>query len=132
MNVPPTVVRRHTFRGRYTRGQPAISVTMKKAMTDAFAFLSPAPAVKAEHGNAIAAYTADGSLVVVVCEESPIYRDANRYPIPFRLTVAAPGIGTRELTADTPFTVVSKTADQVVLRVLTEKDTALFFKFAAQ
>ena len=129
VNVPPSVVRRHTFRGRYTRGQPAISVTMKKAMADAFAFLSPAPQVKAEHGNALAAYTADGSLVVVVCEESPIYRDTNRYPLPFRLTVKAPGVGSREVTSDTPFTVASKSADRIVLRVATEKDTALFFKF---
>ena len=130
VNVPPTVIRRHTFRGRYTRGQPAISVTLKRAMQDAFAFLSPAPAVRAEHGNALAAYTADGSLVVVVCEESPIYRDTNVYPIPFRLTVEERGIGARTITADTPYTVVSKTADKVVLRVETPKDTALFFKFA--
>ena len=127
---PPTVVHRADFRGRYTRGQPVIGTAMRRAAEKAFAFLSGgAPAVRTEHGNMTAVRTVNGDVVAVVCEESPLYGALPAFPLSFRFTVSAPGIGAAEIEADAPYAVVSRTADSVTLRTEITHDSANFYRF---
>lgn len=130
VNLPPACVRKNAFRGHFHWGSDSISVTMKKAMRETFAFLSPAPSVKTERGNAIASYTEKGELVVVLSDDSPNYNDPDVYPVSFRFTVSAKGVGSAEIASDRDYTVVERAPDRLVLRTSTEKDSAYFFKFS--
>ena len=129
VNVPPASVRKNSFRQHFHWGSDSISVTMRRAMRDAFGFLAPSPAVKTERGNAVACFTGKDELVVVVSDDSPNYNDPETYPVTFRFAVSLPGIGAREIEADVEYTVVERSDDRLVIRVNTEKDTAHFFKF---
>jgi len=51
------------------------------------------------------------------------------YPVTFRFAVSAPDIGNAKIEADAPYSVVSRTANRLILRTRTDKDTALFFRF---
>jgi len=79
--------------------------------------------------DASAAFTENGDLAVVLAEESPIYNDTETYPLSFRFTVRATGVGAAAIEADAPYTVVSRSPDAVTLRTSTEKDTAHLFVF---
>ena len=129
VNVPPTVVRRSPVRDGYTFGQCAVSERMAEAYRQAFAYLSPAPAVKSERGSITATRTKTGDVIVTVGDDSPIYNDASVYPAGFRFTVSAPGIGRCDIETEADHTVVAKTDDKVVLRTWTERHDTLFFKF---
>ena len=130
VNLPPACVRKNSFRQHYHWGSDSISRTMRRAMEDSFAFLAPAPSVKAERGNAIASWTDKDELVVVLLEDSPLYFDTTSYPTTFRATVAVKGIGDMKLKSDADYSIVSRERDKLVLRVTTEKDTAHFFLFS--
>lgn len=130
VNVPPTVIRRSTFRNGYHFGQEALSEEIKRAYRDILGFLAPNPTVKADKALVSGAYTKDGTFVVVVSEESPIYNDTQKYPKSVRFTVRLKDVGKRKISADAPYTVVSRTDDEVTLRTPIDKDTALFFRFS--
>ena len=132
VNCRPTLVERSDFLSRYQRGRATLSKRMSDGLAASLAFLAPSPAVKTERGDILAAETAQGDLVVVLSDSSPLYGDIEAYPATFRFTVSAPGIGTRTIKADAPYAIVSKSADRIELRTRTDKDTALFFKFAAE
>ncbi len=127
---PPTFVGRSNFKARYQRGRDTVSEQVSAQMRAAFAYLTPSPAQKAERGTLISAKTVHGDYVVVLSESSRLYGDTAIYPVTFRFTVSAPGIGSCEIEADAPWSVVSRSADQLTLRTKTDKDTALFFRFA--
>ena len=101
-------------------------------MRESFAFLAPSPAVKTERGNAVACFTGGGDLVVVVSDDSPNYNDPETYPATFRFEVSVPGVGSRAIESDVKYTVVERSADRLVIRAETDKDTAYFFKFSRQ
>jgi hypothetical protein len=126
---PPTFVGRSNFKARYQRGRDTVSEQVSAKMRAAFAYLTPSPAQKAERGTLISAKTVHGDYVVVLSESSRLYGDTAIYPVTFRFTVSAPGIGSCEIEADAPWSVVSRSADQLTLRTKTDKDTALFFRF---
>ena len=130
VNAPPANIRRASFTDVYHWGQDSLSVPLKKAMSEALAYLAPQPSVKAERGLAMSAWTENGDLAVILSEESPIYNDLEKYPVPFRFTVRAKGIGRAEISADAPYAVVRREDDCLVLRTETAKDTALFFRFS--
>ena len=102
---------------------------MRESMEKSFAFLAPSPAVKAERGNAIASWTDNGELVVILLDDSPLYFDTTQYPTSFRVTLSVKGIGAKTVDSDAEYSVISRDADRLVLRVMTEKDTAYFFTF---
>lgn len=130
VKTPPTFVDRSTFKARYARGRDTVSAVVPAEMRAAFAYLAPAPAFKAERGTLIAAQSEHGDPVVVLSEQSRLYGDTTAYPVTFRFAVSAPGIGARRIEADAPWSVVSREPDRLVLRTKTDKDTALFFRFA--
>lgn len=131
--LPPTVVRRAMFTGRYLQGQPVIGKAMPAAARKAFAFLSSsAPAVRTEHGTITAVETVNGDLAVIVSDDTPNYGAPPAFPLSFRFTVSAPGIERLHVTADAPFAVVRRERDRVTLRTETTRDNALFFKFAKE
>ena len=129
VNLPPASVRKNSFRQHFHWGSDSISTTMKRAMSETFAFLAPSPAVKTERGNAVACLTAKGDFVVVVSDDSPNYNDPEVYPATFRFEVAMPGVGSREIDSDARFAIVEREADRLLIRMETEKDSAYFFKF---
>lgn len=129
VKTPPSMVDRDSFLARYSRGRDTTSRRMDAEMKSAFAYLSPAPEVKTEHGNVLAARTEHGDVVAVLSEASPLYRDVTEYPVSFRFTVSAPGIGLAKIDADAPYSVVSREHGQMTIRTSTDKDTALFFRF---
>ncbi|MBQ6914089.1 MAG: phosphodiester glycosidase family protein [Kiritimatiellae bacterium] len=126
----PVLEGRSDFFSRYSRGRDTLSKRVDAALADAFAFLAPRPAVRTERGNVFANRTKDGAIAVVLSEASPLYGDTDEYPATFRFTVEAPGIGGRMVEADAEYSVVSASRDRVTLRTRTDKDTALFFRFA--
>ena len=128
---PPTLEGRSDFFTRYSRGRNTLSQRIEDALARAFAFLAPKPAVRTERGEIFATRTASGAIAVVLSETSPLYGDTDEYPATFRFTVGAPGIGERTIEADAPYSVVSRSRDSVTIRTRTDKDTALFFRFAA-
>lgn len=128
-SVPPTAMRRATLRENYHWGTDALSVNVRRTMREAFARMAPAPAVRSNGGGICAAYTVNGDIVAILYDESPIYNDQIMYPKPVKFAVSAPGIGGMSIEADAPWRVVERSADHVVLRTETVKDTALFFKF---
>ena len=130
VNLPPASVRKNSFRQHFHWGSDSISTTMRRAMRESFAFLAPSPAVKTERGNAVACFTGGGDLVVVVSDDSPNYNDPEAYPATFRFEVSVPGVGGRAIESDARYTVVERSADRLVIRAETDKDTAYFFKFS--
>ena len=130
VNVPPTAVNRATMRGRYTRGQPSVSDALETAVRAAFAYLEPRPQVVAERGEVCAAYSDDGRIVVTIGDPCPIYHNGAHYPLSFRFTVRAKGVGDAKIETKAPYSVVSRTDDELVLRTETARDDALFFAFA--
>ena len=68
---------------------------------------------------------------MTVEDDSPIYKDPTVYPVTFRFTVSAPGIGMRNVEGDADFAVVSRTDDRIVVRTKCQKDAALFFRLCA-
>ena len=131
MKEAPTRVERESFRQRYARGREGLSARVAAELASAFARLSPRPAAKTERGNLMAYTTAKGDIVAVLSDDSPIYNDPESYPATFRFTLSAPGLGEREIESDAPYAVVERSRDRVVLRTETDKDTALWFRFAA-
>ena len=131
VNMPPTVAHRSMFRDNFQKGQDALSEAMADGYRKAFAFLVPQPAVSTEYGTICAAYTERGDLVVTVEDDSPIYKDPTVYPVTFRFTGSAPGIGMRKVEGDADFAVVSRTDDRIVVRTKCQKDAALFFRLCA-
>ena len=129
INIPPTLVKRESYRAKLGHGQDSISAAMKNAMREVFIALCAAPAVHTERGTINAAYSVNDDLVVVVGDDSPIYGDTTIYPVSFRFKVSAPGIGKAAIESDAQYAVVSKTKDSIIIRTETEKDSALFFKF---
>ena len=129
VKMPPTMVERDTFLSRYSRGRDTTSRRMDAAMRDAFAYLVPCPAVRTGHGDIMAARTENGDIVAILSEASPLYRDVAEYPVTFRFTVSASGIGDMKIDADAPYSVVEREADRLTVRTTTEKDTALFFRW---
>lgn len=129
VNAPPASIRRSSFREGDHAGQESLCQALKAGMREAFAFLAPAPAVKAEHGLVFAAATASGDVAVVLSDEPPFYKDRTRYPMPLRLALRLPGIDQAEIEADAGFTVVSRGPDELVLRTALERDAASFFTF---
>jgi len=127
--LPPACVRKNRLVNHFHRGTDSISREMAREFRDVFAFLAPVPSVKAERGNASAAFTENGDLAVVLAEESPIYNDTETYPLSFRFTVRATGVGAAAIEADAPYAVVSRSPDEITLRTSTEKDTAHLFVF---
>lgn len=127
--VPPTVINRSRFRENFTWGQDTVSKAMGRAMKTAFAALAPAPAVSSERGEISAVVTEKGDYVAVINESTPLYGNTAEYPVSFRFTVSAPGIGEREVSADTKFSVVTRERDRLVIRAETMNDTAGFFTF---
>lgn len=131
INVPPTVVRRATFRSNYNHGQDALSTNMRAKMKEIFAFLAPEPAFKASRGSLLSSYNARGELIVILSDDSPIYHDESVYPVNVKVTIRLPGIGGRTMSTDAEeCSVLSREKDRLVLLAKTAKDTALFFKFA--
>jgi len=130
--LPPTMVSRSTLRESFTWGQETTSAEMAEAMRAAFAFVAPKPAVKSERGEVSAVVTERGDIAVAVNESTPLYFDTTRYPVAYRLTVSAPGIGRMKVDADAPFRVISSTEDSVTIRTETEADTAHLFVFHKQ
>ncbi len=130
INVPPTVVRRATFRSNYNHGQDALSTNMRAKMKEIFAYLAPEPAFKASRGCLLSSYNEKGELVVVLSDDSPIYHDDAVYPAKVKVTINLAGIGEKEITSDAEeFSILSRSRDRLVLLTKTAKDTALFFKF---
>jgi hypothetical protein len=130
VNVPPTVVRRSTFRNVYHWGQESLSEEMMRAYRDVIAWLSPNPEVKADGALATGAFSKNGDFVVVVSDESPIYNDSEKYPKMVKLTVREQGIGNLKMTADTPYSVISRADDEISLRIPLNKDTAYFLHWS--
>jgi len=127
--VPPTVVNRAPFREHYTWGQETISRAMGRAERAAFAFLAPSASVHSARGEISAVQTEQGGFAVAINENSPQFGDPEKYPVSFRFTVSAPGIGAMKIGADAPYSVVSREAGRLVIRTETEKDSAIFFTF---
>ena len=132
VNMPPTVAHRSVFRDNFQKGQDALSPAMAEGYRKAFAFLAPQPAVSTERGTICSAYTERGDLVVTIEDESPIYKDSTVYPVTFRFTVSAPGIGHRKIDGDADFAVVLRSDDRIVVRTTCQKDTAQFFRLRAK
>ena len=131
INVPPTVVRRATFLSNYNYGQDALSTNMRAKMKEVFSFLAPEPSFKASRGTLLSSYNEKGELIVILSDDSPIYHDTASYPVQVKFTINLPGIGKRAITSDVAeFSVLSRSDDTVVILTKTNKDTALFFKFA--
>ncbi|MBP5182075.1 MAG: hypothetical protein J6331_03490, partial [Lentisphaeria bacterium] len=131
VNVPPTVVRRATFRSNYNHGQDALSTNMREKMKEVFAFLSPEPALKTSRGCVLSSYNEKGEFIVILSDDSPIYHDESIYPANVKVTIRVPGIGKRSMATDAEeCSVLSRKNDELVLLAKTGKDTALFFKFA--
>ena len=101
-------------------------------MREAFAFLAPQPTMKSEHGLASAVVTERGDIAVVVSDEPPIYKDRMAYPVPFRFTVRAPGIGDAKIESDTDYSVTTREKDRLVIRAAMDRDTAYFFRFGGR
>ena len=129
VNAPAAAIRRASFRTVYHWGQDSLSEPLKAAMREAFAFLAPRPTVKSEHGLASAVVTEKGDIAVVVSDEPPIYKDRTAYPVPFRFTVRALGIGDAKIESDTDYSVVTRERDRLVIRAAMDRDTAYFFRF---
>ena len=129
-NLPPTVVRRESFREQYKHGQRSISREMSQAFTAVCQELCGQPAVSAERGAIFAARTEKRDIVVILSEDSPIYGDITPYPVSFRFSVREPGIGKMKIESDAGYSVVRREDDLVVLRTKTAKDDALFFRFS--
>ena len=129
VNAPPAAIRRASYREGIHWGQDSLCEGLKAAMTDAYAFLSEKPSVKSEHGLVSSARTASGDLIVVVSDEPKTYKDRTVYPVPMRFTVRVPGVGDSVVEADTDYSVVTKTRDEITLRLRMERDNAYFFRF---
>ena len=130
VNAPPTVLRRSSLRSNYNRGQDGLSINLRKAMKKVFAFLAPRPALKASRGSVCSAYNEKGELIVILSDDSPIYKDTSVYPAKVKLTIRIEGIGKKEISSDADYTVLVKEDDRLVILTETLKDDALFFKFA--
>lgn len=132
VNVPPTTVNRHTFRERYTRGQPVVGDAIFATLRLAADYLTKGdPAVKTEYGN-IMAFTAKAAkgLGVAICDDAPIYGKRPVYPVSFRFTVSYKGVGRGVVECeDAPFEVVERSDDRVVVRTEVKDDSAVFFNF---
>ena len=129
VNAPPTVLRRSSLRSNYNHGQDGLSTNLRKAMKKALAFLSPLPAIKTSRGSVCSAWNEKGELIVILSDDSPVYKDTSTYPAKVKLTLRIPGIGKREISADTGYTVLVKEEDKLVILTETLKDDGLFFKF---
>lgn len=129
VNVPPAMVLRASFRSVFHWGQDSLSDELKRGVATAFSVLAPEPAVKSDYGLVSAARTAAGDVVVVVSDEPPIYKDRAHYPVPLRLTLRDPGIGTREIEADADYEVAFRERDCVTIRTALMRDNASFFRF---
>lgn len=130
INVMPTTVNRHTYRERYTRGQPVVGKAIETSVLLASEFLTRnAPAVKTERGNIIAftAKCAKG-IGVVVQDDPAIYGPQDEYPVSFRFTVCGRGVGRGVIGCeDADFDIVESDPDRVVIRTEIKRDAALFF-----
>ena len=129
VNAPPATVRRAKFRSVYHWGQDSLCEGLKSSLKDAFAFLAEKPTVKSEHGLVSSALTAADDVIVIVSDEPPIYKDRAGYPVSVRFTLRFKGIGRRKVESDTAYSVVEKSADEVMIRVRIERDSACFFRF---
>lgn len=129
MKRPPTMVGRSTFLQRFSRGRENVSEEMNRGTQAAFAYLSSQDANRAERGTMMATVSEKGDYIVILSDDSPIYGDTDVYPMSFRFTVTAPGIGNRRIEADAPYSIVSRTPDRLTIRTITDKDSAQFFKF---
>ncbi len=128
-NLPPTTVKRESFRQKYSHGQDTLSRQIKQAARKLYQELSGQPDVWSERGAISACRTGNGTIIAAISEDSPIYGDTTSYPVSFRFQIRAGGIGRRRIFADAPYSVVSREPDCLVIRTTTGKDTALFFKF---
>lgn len=130
INVMPTTVNRHTYRERYTRGQPVVGKAIETSLVLASEFLTRnAPAVKTERGNIIAfsAKCAKG-IGVVVQDDPAIYGPQDAYPATFRFTVSAKGVGRGVIECENAdFEIVEREDNRVVIRTEIGRDSALFF-----
>ena len=125
----PTLLGRETFAGRFERGREAVDPQTAAEVTALFAKVAPSPSVRATRGTIMACESKAGDTVVVLSDESPLYGDTAAYPATIRFTVSRPGIGKAEISADAPYSVVSRSDDRIEIRTETDKDTALFFRF---
>ena len=131
-NLPPTTVKRESFRQKYSHGQDTLSQQIKRTARKLYRELSGGPDVWAERGAISACKAGNGAIIVTLSEDSPIYGDTTSYPVSFRFQIRAAGIGRRRIFSDAPYSVVSCELDYLVIRTTTGKDTALFFKFTEQ
>ena len=99
-------------------------------MKKVFAFLAPQPALKASRGSVCSAYNEKGELVVILSDDSPIYKDTSAYPAKVKLTIRIEDIGKKTISSDADYTVIVKEDDKVVILAETLKDDGLFFKFS--
>ena len=132
VNVPPTVLRRATFRNVYHWGQDSLCEAMQTAYGEILSFLAPSPSLKSSDGVVLGAYTADGDFIVVISDESPIYNDSASYPKAVRLVVREKDIECRGIESDVPYSIVSRGQGVLAVRITLMKDTAAFLKFGKQ
>ena len=126
----PTRVNRASVTCGFHFGAASLDERQKDEFRAKAAAAAPNPAVKTEDGLVTATYDAEGNLVVVLSDVTPLHGDSSPSVHTFRFSVALPGIGGRAIETDADaYRVFSCANDRVEIRVARGRDTAVFFCF---
>ena len=106
-NLPPTVVKRESFRERYGHGQRSMSHVIEFGIQEYL----PAAGWRSRRKCRTRSHFClknrrQCDIVVILSEDSPIYGDTTSYPASFRFTVREPGIGKMKIESDAEYTVI--------------------------
>ena len=91
--------------------------------------LSPRPAIRTEKGTIMAAHEADGSLVVVVCADTPDFAEGGG-ELEFSFSVSAFGAARMSVRSAAWHEVVSREGDSVTVRTKAARDAVAVFHFS--
>ena len=98
-------------------------------MSDLISRLSPRPAIRTEKGTIMAAYDADGSLVVVLCADTSDFAEGLG-ELEFSFSVSTFGAARMSVRSDAWHEVVSREGDCVTVRTKAARGTAAVFYFS--